>query len=251
MNFHEYTAREDLLDKKVILITGASRGIGRAAALSFAAHGATVILCGRNLNSLENVYDEIEVNGHPQPAIFPMQLESQNEQELKGLKDVIESEFGRLDGLLHNAAYMSPRTPLSQFKLDEWNRALAINLTAPFLLTKSLWPLLEKSESASIIYSSDEVGRQAKAYWGAYAISKAAGEYFVQILADELDGNTKIRVNSIDPGPTQSATRALAFPAENPETIASPESIMLPYLYLMGDDSRDNQGKQFTAQQKD
>jgi NAD(P)-dependent dehydrogenase (short-subunit alcohol dehydrogenase family) len=248
MSINDYQAPPNLLKDKIILITGAGRGIGRAAALSFAKHGATVILCGRNLATLESVYDEIESKGFAQAAIFPLQLDTQSEQEFSAVKDAVEQEFGRLDGLLHNAAYMAPRTPLPHFKLQEWNKALAINLTAPFLLTKALWPLLQKSEDASIIYSSDSVGRKAKAYWGAYAISKAAGEHFVETLADELDGNNSIRINSIDPGPTQSASRSLAFPAENPEAIACPESIMPAYLFLMGSASKTENGRQFSAQ---
>lgn len=232
-----YQAPSDLLDGKIILVTGASSGLGKCASLSFARHGATVILLGRNLSKLEAVYDEIEAYECPQPAIFPLNLESATEQDYQALKETLENEFGRLDGLLINAAELGPRTPIGQYKMDAWQKVMQVNVGSTFLLTKTLMPLLNEAKQASIVFTSSGLAQKGRAYWGAYSVSKAAAENMIEVLADELDGSSKTRVNIINPGPTRTAMRAAAFPAEDPETLKEPESIMNCYLYLMGEHS--------------
>lgn len=249
--FQEYTAAENALAGKAILVTGAGDGIGKCAALTFAKHGATVILLGRTLQKLEAVYDSIEQEGGPQPAIFPMNLEGATEHDYNLMCDSFSEEFGKLDGILHNASELGPRTPLSNYPLGEWQKILHVNLTAPFLITKTLTPLLEKSESASVIFTGSSVGLQGRAFWGAYAVSKAGCENMMQTLAQETEGVANIRYNSINPGATRTKMRAAAYPAENPATVSSPENIMKPYLYLMSDDSKDVSGQQINAQPKD
>lgn len=247
-DFKDYKPAPDLLKDRIILITGAGDGIGAAAAKSFAAHGATVILLGRTTRKLEEVYDAIEQAGHPQPAIYPMNLEGASPSDYEELATTIEQEFGHLDGLLHNASLLGTLTPLGQYDLEKWTQVMQVNLNAPYLLTRATLDLLKQSDDASLVFTSSSVGRQGRAYWGAYGISKAANENMMQIWADELETNTHIRVNSINPGATRTRMRATAYPGEIPETVAKPDEIMAAYLYLMGPDSQGVNGQQIDAQ---
>jgi len=244
----EYQAPQSLLKNKIILVTGAGDGIGKAASKAFAQHGATVVLLGRTLSKLEAVYDEIEAAGGPQPAIVPMNFESAVEQDYIETIKVLESEFGRLDGLLHNASQLGPRTPIANYPLGEWQKLFQVNVTAPFSLTQAVLPLLRNGGSASVIFTSSAVGNQGRAYWGAYAASKAAAENLMQTLADEYEGMGNIRFNSINPGATRTRMRASAYPAEDPTQLKTPDEILNAYLFLMGDESIGVSGRQFDAQ---
>ncbi|MFO8142878.1 MAG: YciK family oxidoreductase [Marinobacter sp.] len=248
---HDYQAPAELLKDRIVMVTGAGSGIGRAAAKAFAAHGATVILLGRTVAKLEEVYDEIEAAGHPQPAIVPMNFEGAAVKEYEELAMTLEENFGRLDGLLHNAGILGSRSPVELYNPEIWNKVMQVNATAPFLLSRAMIPLLRKSDDASMIFTSSGVGRQARAYWGAYAVSKFAVEGLSQLLADELDdARHNIRVNSLNPGATRTGMRALAYPAENPNQNLAPETLMPVYLYLMGKDSQGINGQQIDAQPK-
>ena len=242
-----FTPTQDCLANKVILVTGAGDGIGRVAAKTFAAHGATVILVGRTLAKLEKVYDEIEAAGHPQAAIFPINFEAAQELHFTEISDAIYQEFDHLDGLLHNAAELGQSTPLASYAANVWVRCMQVNATAPFLLTKALIPLLAKAANASILFTGSSVGYKGRAYWGAYAASKAAAENIMQTFADELEETTHIRVNSINPGATRTKMRAAAYLGEDPTTVKTPEDLMRDYLYLMGDESVGITGKQFAS----
>lgn len=244
----EYQAPEDLLKDRIILVTGAGDGIGRVAAKTYAAHGATVILMGRTLEKLEHVYDEIEAAGHPQPALVPLNLESAQEHDFIELTNTLEQEFGKLDGILHNAGLLGVRTPIESYDPVIWQQVMQVNVNAPFMLTQILMPLLERSDNASIIFTSSGVGRKSKAYWGAYAVSKFATEGMMQTLADEVSNISSIRSNCINPGATRTQMRADAYPAENPATVTTPEDIMPLYLYLMGKDSTEVNGQSLDAQ---
>lgn len=235
------------LTNKIILVTGAGDGIGRVAAKTFAAQGATVILVGRTLAKLERVYDEIEAAGHPQAAIFPINFESAKELQFTEMCDAIFQEFDHLDGILHNAAELGQSTALANYAADVWSRCLQVNVTAPFLLTKALLPLLEKADNASILFTGSSVGYKGRAYWGAYAASKAAQENLMQTFADELEGTSQIRANSINPGATRTQMRAAAYPGEDPETVKTAEDLMRDYLYLLGDASIGISGQQFES----
>jgi len=241
----DWQPRKDLLKERIILVTGAGNGIGAAVAKSYAQYGATVILLDKIVRNLEQVYDTIESAAGVQPAIYPMNLEGASEKDYLDLAATIEKEFGRLDGLLHNAAMLGALIPIAHFDSELWYKILQVNLNAPFLMTSACLNLLAQSKDASILFSSDSAGRRGKAYWGAYAISKAATENFMQVLADEMETNTSIRVNSLDPGPVATAFRSLAYPGENPERIARPEEVVAPHLYLIGPDSKGVTGKQF------
>jgi NAD(P)-dependent dehydrogenase (short-subunit alcohol dehydrogenase family) len=247
MKYSEYQPRPDLLKDKVILITGAGDGIGRAAAISYALHGATVVLHGRTLNKLEVIYDEIESLGAPQPAILPLQLSTSTPHDYERLVDKLDQQFGRLDGILHNAGILGDRVELAHYPEEVWDDVMAVNLRAPFILTQYLLPLLEKSENASVVFASSGVGREARAKWGAYSVSKIAIEAVSQIFAKE-NVYPNIRFNCINPGATRTAMRAKAYPDEDPLTLATPEQIMPSYLYLMGEDSLGLNGQSIDAQ---
>jgi len=244
----DYSARPDLLQGRIILVTGAGRGIGAAAAKAYAAHGATVLLLGKTEANLSQVYDEIEAAGQPKPAVIPFNLETALAHQYDELAAMIESEFGRLDGVLHNASIIGPRTPLEQLSGDNFNRVMHINVNATFMLTSTLLPLLKLSQDASVIFTSSSVGRKGRAYWGAYGVSKFATEGLMQTLADEVETVSTVRSNSINPGATRTSMRAQAYPAENPQNNPEPTAIMPVYLYLMGPDSTGVNGQAFNAQ---
>jgi NAD(P)-dependent dehydrogenase (short-subunit alcohol dehydrogenase family) len=243
-----YSARPDLLKERVILVTGAGRGIGAAAARTYAAHGATVLLLGRTEANLSALYDEIEAAGHPQPVVIPFDLETALPHQYDELAATIEAEFGRLDGVLHNASIIGPRTPIEQLTGEQFMQVMHVNVNATFMLTTALLPLLKLSGDASIAFTSSSVGRKGRAYWGAYGVSKFATEGLMQTLADEIDGLGSLRANSINPGATRTDMRAQAYPAEDPTNNPTPEEIMPVYLYLMGPDSKGINGQALDAQ---
>ncbi|MFT5577250.1 MAG: NAD(P)-dependent dehydrogenase (short-subunit alcohol dehydrogenase family) [Bermanella sp.] len=240
----------DCLKGKNILVTGAGDGIGRAAALAYSRYGATLILLGKTISKLETVYDEIEAAGGAQPAIYPMHLRGAIMKDFDDLHDTIDREFGKLHGLLHNASILGERRSIAQTSVESWNEVMQINLNSNFMLTKALLPMLDSAATASIIFTSSSVGRTGRAFWGAYAVSKFASEGLVQVLADELANTGNIRVNSLNPGPTNTAMRRTAYLAEDPKTNPDPEDIMPLYLYLMSDDSKGQTGLQWNAQIK-
>ncbi|MDZ7662748.1 YciK family oxidoreductase [Thiohalophilus sp.] len=245
----DYQPGPDLLQDRIILVTGAGSGIGAELAATLAAHGATVILLGRTIKTLEQVYDRIVDAGHPAPAIVPLDLEGATPEHYQQLAETLEQEFGRLDGLVHNAAQLGALTPVEHYDTTLWARVLQVNLNAPFLLTRALLPLLKKSSAASLIFTSASEIQGGRAYWGAYSVSKAGADNLMQILASELETNTPIRVNSLIPGPVQSQTRRTAFPGEDPNQHALIERILPAYLYLLGPDSENVNGQILQAQQ--
>jgi len=242
----EWRPSPDLLQDRVILVTGAASGIGRALVIDMAAHGATTVLLDRDVHGLEQVYDEIVAAGHPQPGIYPMDLQGAAPDDYTQLATTLEEEFSHLDGLVHNAAQLGALVPFANFDHELWFQTLQANLNAPYLMTMACLGLLKASSDASIVFTSDAVGRHGKAYWGAYAVSKAGLEAFMQVLADELEENTTIRVNSIDPGPVRTTLRRTAYPAEQRDTLNEPGDVTRPFLYLAGSASRGITGQQFT-----
>ena len=243
----DYTAPAGLLNGRKILITGAGRGIGAQAARTYAAYGATVLLLGKTEKHLNAVYDEIVAAGHPEPVVIPLDLETASPEAYTELAAMIEAELGHLDGLLHNASILGPRTPLEQLAGENFAKVMQINVNAMFMLNSAMLPLLRLSADASVIFTSSSVGRQGRAYWGAYAVSKFATEGLMQVMADEMD-DTPIRANSLNPGATRTDMRAHAYPGENPDNNPTPAEIMPLYLYLMGPDSTGVTGQAFNAQ---
>lgn len=245
-NWKNTTLASDCLQGKVIAITGAGSGIGRTLAKSMAGYGATIILMGRTVEKLESIYDEIENSGYPQAAIIPIDFLTATDADYKSIQDNIENEFGQLDGLIHNAAEVGERTSIASYTLNTWERLMKINVNAPFALTKYCLPLLRQSDHGSIIFTSSSVGLQGRAYWGAYAASKAAIENLMETLADELEDTSNVRVNSINPGATRTDMRAQAFPAEDPEHVKSSDTLIPLYVYFMSDHSSTINGQQIS-----
>ncbi len=238
-----YQPSKQLLKDRVILVTGAGDGIGKAAAKIYAAHGASIVLTGRTSQKLETVYDEIVAEGHAEPAIFPLDFSTTTHEDILGLTGGIAKEFGRLDGLLNNAAELGSLTPIDHYPIDLMQRIFSVNLQAPFMLTQACLPLLRQASDAAILFSSTEPYEKMGAYWGAYGISKQGLDSFMYILADELENNTPIRVNAIDPGPVRTRLRQLAYPAEDLSQLKLPEDFALSYLYMMGPDSKQFRGQ--------
>jgi NAD(P)-dependent dehydrogenase (short-subunit alcohol dehydrogenase family) len=244
----QFTPRAGLLDGRAILITGASGGFGRALALECARVGASVILAGRNDSKLDRLYDEIEALGAPQPAMAHLDLASATAAEYDRLAETIGREFGKLDGLVHAAALLGDRTPLEQYDVPTWCRVMHVNLTAPFILTQVLLPNLRKSPDASVIFVSSGVALKPRAYWGAYAVSKAGLEAVRAMWFQELESEANIRINSINPGRMRTAMRAAAYPAEDPNSLPTPVSVTGPFLYLLSAEGRGIDGQYFDAQ---
>jgi len=243
-----YLPRASLLDGRIIVVTGADNDIGRCAAQACAAHGATAVLLGHNLQQLTDTYDRIEEAGLSQPAIYAIDAAGASPDDYQELAEVLDREFGRLDGLLHAGTMLGALTPMEHYKPELWAKVIEVNLNAPFLLTRACLPLLKRSEDASVLFSTADVGRKGRAYWGAYGASMAGVEGMMQILADELEVNTTVRVNSIDPGPVRSALRIMAYPAEDHTRLPEPAEVMNAYLYLIGPDSQGITGQPFNAQ---
>lgn len=243
-----YQPPVDLLKGRVVLVTGAGDGIGRSAAITYADHGARVILTGRTVSKLEQVHDEIESRGHEQPGIYPLDLEGASSDDYQQMADVLEQEYGQLDGLLHNASVLGSRVPLQYYPAEIWLRVIQTNLNAPFMMTRALLPLMQKSADAAIIFTSSGVGKIPRAYWGAYSVSKHAIEALSSIFAQELEKISSIRVNTLNPGATRTHMRAEAYPAEDPGKLKTPAEIMSMYLYLMGPDSITVSGQSLNAQ---
>jgi NAD(P)-dependent dehydrogenase (short-subunit alcohol dehydrogenase family) len=243
----DYQPRPDLLAGRVILVTGAGDGLGRSAALACARHGATVILLGKTQAKLEAVYDQIGNEGLATPLLMPVDLAKAGLVEFEQIATAIDQQFGRLDGLLHSAAMLGNLTPLSMYDPGVWVQVMQVNFNSAYLLTRACLPVLAKADAASVVFTTSEVARKGRAYWGAYAAAGAALENLAQVWADELAVNTRIRVNTLDPGTVRTGLRARAYPGEDPGTLPAPEAVMPTYLYLMGEDSRGITGQALRA----
>jgi len=242
----QYAGTADLLKDHTILITGAGAGIGAAVARAYANHGATLILLDKNIPALEQVYDELVASGAPTPALYPLDLQGASIPDYDELALNIHNNFGRLDGLVHCAASLGQLAPVQHQDPKLWLETLHINLTAPYLLTRACLALMQKYDSASIIFTTD--AHKDTAYWSSYGISKSGIESLSKQLADELECDGRVRVNCINPGPVQSALHARAFPAIDPSSLVTADKIVSPYLYLMGSDSSTINGTIIEAQ---
>lgn len=242
-----YQPKSDLLENRIILVTGASDGIGHEAALTYARYGARVILLGRNAEKLQQTEQAIN-RLHKQPAAsLVLNFANATPESCQQLACRVAAWVPRLDGVLHNAGILGDIVPLAELNPAVWREVMQINLDAAFYLTQALLPLLLQSDAGSLVFTTSSVGRAGRAGWGAYAVSKFATEGMMQVLADEYK-NHHLRVNCINPGGTRTKMRASAFPEEDASQLKTPADLMPLYLYLMGDDSRRKTGISFDAQ---
>jgi NAD(P)-dependent dehydrogenase (short-subunit alcohol dehydrogenase family) len=240
-----YQPKRDLLNGRIILVTGASDGIGKEAALTYARHGASLILLGRNEEKLRHVAQQVKDEGQA-AQWFILDMATCTPEACQQLASDIATSTPHLDGVLHNAGLLGDICPMSEQDPAVWNEVMQVNVNATFYLTQALLPLLLKSDCGSLVFTSSSVGRQGRANWGAYATSKFATEGMMQVLAEEYQN--RLRVNCINPGGTRTSMRASAFPTEDPQKLKTPADIMPLYLWLMGDDSRRKTGMTFDAQ---
>jgi NAD(P)-dependent dehydrogenase (short-subunit alcohol dehydrogenase family) len=243
-----YAPPANLLDGRVILITGSSDGLGRAMALECAALGARVVLHGRKVRKLEQVNDAIVDAGHPQPSILPLDFERAGPDDYAALAEALGKEYGRLDGLVHNAGILGDRSPIEHHDVAKWLRTMHVNVNAPFILTKYCLPLIKQASDPSIVFVSSGVVDHARAYWGSYLVSKWATEGLSRMLADELDGEPAVRVNSVNPGKMRTEMRLQAYPAEDRSVLPEPAAVLPTFLYLLGPQSRGVTGQRFQCQ---
>lgn len=237
---------------KTVLVTGAGDGIGRALAKALALYGANLVLLGKTRTKLEAVFDWIAERSATKPVIVPCDLGLLDQGAAAALADQVQAEFGRLDGLVHNASALGAKTPVEHYPLAEWEAVMRVNLTAAIALTQALTPLMRETgrvqgAEASIVFTSSSVGREGRAYWGAYAASKFAIEGLMQVLADEFVHEGAVRVNSLNPGGTRTAMRRQAYPGEDPTTVPPPETRLDLCLYLLSDAAKGVTGQALDA----
>ena len=238
-----YEPPAGLLAGRVILVTGAGQGLGRAVALACAAHGATVALLGRKQEKLEAAYDAITEAGGAQPALVPLDLASAGSAEYEALAGLVRRDLGRLDGIAHCASHFVPLGPLANQTLEQWLEILRVNLAAPFALTRACLPMLSAAPDASVVFTGETHGAHPRAYWGGFAVAKAALSSLAAIWADELEHAGKPRMNVLIPGPIASPQRARSHPAEDRSKLRTPDAAARAFLYLLGPDSRAFNGR--------
>ncbi len=222
------------LKGRIVAITGATGGIGRAVAMAAAREGAELVLLGRNILKLQALHAELEQLVPGAALMAQLDLENALANDYDRIADAVVNRYGRLDGLVHCAGMLGTLTPIDQYEVPTWCRVMQVNVTAAFALTQVLLPALRKSADASVIFTSSSVGRRGRAYWGAYAASKFAVEGMAQVMAAELVGTSSVRVNTLNPGRARTAMRRAAYPSENLDSLPLPETLVDPYLRLLG-----------------
>lgn len=223
----------DLTDR-VVLITGATGGLGTAIALGSARAGATVVLHGRTVRKLEMLYDEIVAAGLPQPTILPLDFATATADDFGTVASAVRAQLHRLDAVVHTAAILGSLGPVEHQSFDVWQKVLRVNLASAMALTRSLVTLLSVSPDASVVLTLDTRGEDPRAYWGAYGTAKAGLSAFATILADEWEGRANLRVSAVVPGPIRSPLRMLTHPGEDRSTLPAPEALVPLYLHLIG-----------------
>lgn len=226
------------LDGRVVLITGAAGGIGRPLSLACARAGATVVLHGRVVRKLEALYDDIVAANLPEPVILPLDLARAEASDLANVASALDSQFGRLDALVHTAAMLGSLGPLEHQSFDNWLALLRVNVAAPMGLTRIVMSLLARAPDGSVVFTLDNRGQEPRAYWGGYAVTKAAIGALAHELADEWEHRPNLRVNAIVPGPIRSPLRGQSHPGEDPSVLPMPETLVPLYLYLIAGQSK-------------
>jgi NAD(P)-dependent dehydrogenase (short-subunit alcohol dehydrogenase family) len=233
----------DALTGRVILVTGAGQGLGRAASLAFAARGATVVLLGRTTAKLEKVYDEIVAAGGPMPAIFPMDLDKAADGDFETLAQTIAYQLRRLDGILHCATEFEPPSPLGRQGATRWQQLFKVNVTAPFAIDNACQSLLTAAPDASVILVGESHGHSPGAYWGGFAVSKAALEAYLRVRSEEWAEQPNLRINLVIPGPMHSPQRAKSHPGEDKSRLPAPEALATELTRLMSAAGRGERGR--------
>ena len=234
------------LSNRTILITGSSDGIGKVLAIEFSKLGSNIILLGRNSSKLDKVYDQLDRSFESQKhLILQADLALLDNESAHEILRAITEEFISLDGIIHNAAILGSMTTLEDYELSKWDEVLNINLRAPFLLTKTLKTILERSKLPRIIFTSSGVANIGRAFWGAYSVSKFGIKGLAEIFANELETTTSIKVFNFDPGATQTKMRASARPAENPQSLKTPNELVSCYLWFFSKESSESKKNYF------
>jgi len=234
IDWKDFELGKNALTDKVILVTGAADGIGKAVTTALAKHGATVLMLDKKARHLEKLSDEITERGYTSPIILPIDLMEITPESATVLAQAVHDDIGYLDGLLHNAAELGSPSPLDQYDMDYWNAVMHTNLQAPYILTRALLPLLKQDHQTNLLFTSADVGRQAAPYWGAYSIAYAGLEAQMTIWAEELETISNIQVNSIDPGAVRTSLRRRSHPGESQSSLPAPQSITPAYLKVFG-----------------
>lgn len=246
IDWQHYTANPAHFQGKTILVTGAADGIGKAVTIALAEQGATVLMLDKKSRHLEKLFDQIVERGYAEPVILPVDLMEITPETATQLAQSVSDEFGKLDGLLHNAAELGSPSPLDQYDMQYWNTVMHTNLQAPYVLTRALLPLLKQEYKTNVLFTSADVGRDATAYWGAYSIAYAGVEAQMSIWAQELEKISKVRVNSIDPGAVRTVLRRRSHPGESQESLPAPQSIAPAYLKILSGD-HEHHGERLTV----
>jgi NAD(P)-dependent dehydrogenase (short-subunit alcohol dehydrogenase family) len=231
------------LARKVALVTGGSKGIGKAVASAYAKEGAAVVVCARHEAQLDRAAAEIRSSGG---QVYAVAGDVGNADDVKRIVQEAQQQFGAIHILVNNASLLGPRVPVKEYPLSTWEEVIRVNLTGPFLTTQETLKIMIPQRAGSIINVSSGVGRIGKARWGAYAVSKFGVEGLTQMVAEE-GREFGIRVNAVNPGPTRTEMRASAYPQEDPMTLATPDEITGVFVYLASDESVAVTGKSFDA----
>ncbi|MHB1543325.1 MAG: SDR family NAD(P)-dependent oxidoreductase [Gammaproteobacteria bacterium] len=240
-----YRPPADALRGKVIAITGAGRGIGRAVSRSLADYGATLVLLGPEIDTLTSLHDEIIVAKGPSPILQAIDFRGATISDYDDIGAALLEQFGHLDGLLHNAGVLGYHGPVLNHPPEAWHEVIQVNLQAAFALTRACLPLLETAENASVLFTTCEWVRHPRAFSAAYGVAYAAIEMFMRILADEMEFRPHLRFNALDPGWIATPITESLFPGLPAAHWPQPETIIGAYLYLLGPESRGITGKVF------
>ena len=229
-----------MMEGKTILITGANRGIGKSLAKNFSNIGANIILLGKNEDSLNEVYDEIISCTKTKPLIIESDLNLLDLDGAHQIKKAIVNQYGILDGLIYNAAKLGKMTSIEDYEDGLWKEIINTNLNSSFLIYKELIPILKAAPSGRIIFTSSGVAEVGKAYWGAYSVSKFAVKGLAEVIRDELDSTSNIKVFNYDPGATKTSMRASAYPGEDPNNLKDPDKLFGDYLWFFSEESQNS-----------